>query len=179
MIRNTEATSLTSLKAFNQTHSLDVIWGIVLFGILLINGVGFAHVYGGSTISGGSTGWDLYNWITSNMLFEGTMRALFLLLFGIGMIILLYRLEKKFPGIEPVNIHFISLTCLLVFGFIHVYPLVWTGEILYDFAFIGFLVYSFKEMAPKTRIIGVVILFSLSSFWSYIEYTTYYDNTKN
>ena len=77
MIRNTEATSLTSLKAFNQIHSLDVIWGIVLFGILLIKGIGFARVYGNFTISGGSTGWDLYTWITSNALFEGTLRALF------------------------------------------------------------------------------------------------------
>jgi uncharacterized protein len=124
----------------------------VLFGILLmnINGMGLAHeAYDDPTVSGGATGWNLYTWITTNMFFEGTMRALFSLLFGVGMFILLDRLEKKGAGINAANIYFRRLTWLLVFGLIHCYLLLWAGEILYNYALMGFLVYSFRNMAPK------------------------------
>ena len=72
------------LKASDRIQSLDIMRGIVLLGILLmnINGMGLAGAYEDPTVSGGSTGWDLATWITTNMLFEGTMRALFSLLFG-------------------------------------------------------------------------------------------------
>lgn len=169
----TTPTSLTPLKASDRIHSLDVMRGIVLFGILLmnINGMGLARAYGDPTVSGGSTGWDLYTWIMTNMFFEGTMRALFSLLFGVGMFILLDRLEKKDAGIKAANIYFRRLTWLLVFGLIHGYLLLWTGEILFDYALMGFLVYSFRNMAPKKLIIGAALLFSIGAFWSYVDYT--------
>lgn len=95
-MENTQ-TVLAPLKNSDRIQSLDVMRGIVLFGILLmnINGTGLAGAYEDPTVSGGSSGWNLTTWITTNMLFEGTMRALFSLLFGVGMFILLDRLEKK------------------------------------------------------------------------------------
>lgn len=92
----TTQTSLTPLKALDRIQSLDVMRGIVLFGILLmnINGMALAHAYEDPTISGGAKGWDLYTWVTTNMLFEGTMRALFSLLFGAGMFIF-FRPSRK------------------------------------------------------------------------------------
>lgn len=169
----TTETSLTPLKASDRIHSLDIMRGIVLFGILLmnINGMGLANAYGDPTVSGGSTGWDLYTWITTNMLFEGTMRALFSLLFGVGMFILLDRLEKKGAGINAANIYFRRLMWLLVFGLIHGYLLLWTGEILYDYAIMGFLVYSFRNMTPKYLILAALFLFSIGVLWNYADYT--------
>ncbi len=168
----TTPTSLTPLKATDRIHALDIMRGIVLFGILLmnINGMGLAHAYEDPTISGGSTGWDLYTWITTNMLFEGTMRALFSLLFGVGMFILLDRLEKKGAGIEAANIYFRRLTWLLVFGLIHGYLLLWVGEILYSYALMGFLVYTFRNMAPKKLIFAAILLFAIGTLWNYADY---------
>jgi uncharacterized protein len=40
------------------------------------------------------------------MLFEGTMRALFSLLFGVGMFVLLDRLEKKGACLSAADIYF-------------------------------------------------------------------------
>jgi uncharacterized protein len=146
--------------------------GIVLFGILLmnINGMGLARAYGDPTVSGGASGWDLYTWITTNMFFEGTMRALFSLLFGVGMFILLDRLEKKGAGINAANIYFRRLTWMLVFGLIHGYLLLWTGEILYSYALMGFLVFSFRNMAPKKLILAAAFLFSAGALWTYSDY---------
>ena len=168
----TTQTSLTPLKASDRIHSLDIMRGIVLFGILImnINGMGLAHAYGDPTVSGGATGWDLYTWITANMFFEGTMRALFSLLFGVGMFILLDRLEKKGAGIEAANIYFRRLTWLLVFGIIHAYLLLWTGEILFSYAIQGFLVYTFRNLAPRKLIFGAILLFAIGALWNYSDY---------
>ena len=168
----TQPTSLTPLKASDRIHSIDIMRGIVLFGILLmnINGMALAHAYGDPTVSGGASGWNLYTWITTNMLFEGTMRALFSLLFGAGMFILLDRLEKRGTGLKAADIYFRRLMWLLLFGLIHSYLLLWTGEILFSYAVMGFLVYSFRNLAPK-KLIGIaLILIAAGTAWDYAEY---------
>lgn len=168
----TKPTSLTPIKASQRIHSLDIMRGIVLFGILLmnINGFGLAGAYANPTVSGGATGWNLYTWIGTTMFFEGTMRALFSLLFGVGMFILLSRLEEKGAGIKAANIYFRRLLWLLVFGLIHGYLLLWTGEILYDYALMGFLVFSFRSLKPKTLLISALALFAIGTTWNYFEY---------
>lgn len=164
--------SISALKLSDRIQSLDIMRGVVLLGILLmnINGMGLAGAYENPTVSGGATEWDLKTWVTTNMLFEGTMRALFSLLFGVGMFILLDRLEKKGAGINAANIYFRRLTWLLVFGLIHCYLLLWDGEILYNYALMGFLVYSFRNMAPKKLILISVFLFSIGALWNYSDY---------
>jgi uncharacterized protein len=146
--------------------------GIVLFGILLmnINGFGLAKAYEDPTVSGGSKGWDLITWITTNLLFEGTMRGLFSLLFGVGMYVLLDRLEKRGAGMEAANIYFRRLTWMLVFGLVHGYLLLWVGEILYNYALMGFLVFSFRNLAPKKLIAIALVLFSLGALWTYADH---------
>ena len=164
--------SFAPIKLTDRIQSLDIMRGIVLFGILLmnINGMGLANAYEDPTVSGGSTAWDLYTWIATNMFFEGTMRALFSLLFGVGMFVLLDRLEKKGAGIQAANIYFRRLTWMLVFGLIHCYLLLWIGEILYNYALMGFLVFSFRNMAPKKLILIAAFLFSAGALWNYRDY---------
>jgi uncharacterized protein len=168
----TTKTTYIPLQLSERIQSLDIMRGIVLFGILLmnINGFGLARAYDDPTVSGGSTGWDLITWITATLLFEGTMRALFSLLFGVGMFILLDRLNKKSAGIEGANIYFRRLTWLLIFGLIHSYLLLWSGEILYNYALMGFLVFSFRNLAPKKLIIIALLLFSTGALWTYSDY---------
>jgi len=165
-------THFTPLKLSERIHSLDIMRGIVLFGILLmnINGFGLEGAYGDPTVSGGATGWNLITWITTNMFFEGTMRALFSLLFGVGMFILLDRLEKKGAGIKGADIYFRRLIWLLIFGLIHGYLLLWTGEILYDYALMGFVIYSFRDFKPKNLLILASILFICGGVWYYADY---------
>ncbi len=168
------ATSLTPLKALDRIHSIDIMRGIVLFGILLmnINGMALAHAYEDPTASGGATSWDLYTWMTTNMVFEGTMRALFSLLFGAGMFILLNRLETRGAGLKAADIYFRRLMWLLLFGLVHSYLLLWTGEILFSYALMGFLVYSFRNLPPKTLISIALVLFSIGTIWNYAEYNS-------
>ena len=156
----------------SRIFSLDVLRGIALLGILLmnINGFGLAFAYNDPTILGGDTGLNLYTWMVSNLLFEGTMRGLFSLLFGVGMYIFLDRLVQKGAGIKAADIYFRRITWLLVFGLIHAYLLLWVGEILYNYALMGFLVYSFRQMAPKKLILAGIFLFCMGTLWNYHDY---------
>lgn len=160
------------IETGDRIAALDIMRGFILCGILLmnINGFGLANAYEDPTIAGGATGWNLTTWITTNMFFEGTMRGLFSLLFGVGMFILLDRMEKRNAGIKGADIYFRRLTWLLLFGIIHGYLLIWSGEILFNYALMGFLVYSFRRLNPKTLIIIAVVLFSIGALWSHLEY---------
>jgi uncharacterized protein len=170
-------TTLNPISTAERIESLDIMRGFVLCGILLMNitGFGLANAYSNPTVSGGATGWNLYAWITTNMFFEGTMRALFSMLFGVGTFIVLDRLEKKNAGIKAADIYFRRLAWMLVFGLIHGYLLLWVGEILYDYALMGFLLYSFRHLAPKTLVFSALLLFSIGTFWNYIDHI---DNKK-
>jgi len=164
--------SLTPLVASDRIHSLDVMRGIVLFGILLMNIVmfGLYGSYNDPTVAGGSTGFNLFSWAANNMLFEGTMRALFSLLFGVGMFVLLDRLEKKGACLSAADIYFRRLLWLLLFGLIHGYLLLWTGEILYDYALMGFIVFAFRNMAARKLVITALVLFSVGAVWNYADH---------
>ena len=161
--------SFTALKSSDRIQSLDIMRGIVLLGILLmnINGMGLAGGIGDQTIP---TGWNLTTWIATDLFFAGTMRALFSLLFGVGMFIFLDRLEEKKAGINAANIYFRRLLWLLVFGLIHGYLLLWTGDILYDYALMGFIVFSFRKLPPIKLTLVALLLFSIGALWSYSDY---------
>jgi hypothetical protein len=81
-------------------------------------------------VYGGATGPDLWSWIATSMLFEGTQRGLFSLLFGAGLVLMTRSLERSS---EPhAQDHFFRRNLwLIVFGVIHAYVLLWVGEILF------------------------------------------------
>ena len=169
--------AINSIKSTERITALDVMRGIVLLGILLmnINGFGLVNAYSNPTVSGGATGLNLYTWIGTNLFFEGTMRGLFSLLFGVGMYILLLRSQQRQAGIAGPDIYFRRLLWLLFFGLVHGYLLLWTGEILYDYALMGFFVYSFRNMAPKKLILIAGFLVCVGTFWNYMDHR---NNTK-
>jgi uncharacterized protein len=89
------ATNTNTLRPFNKAeriNSVDITRGIALFGILLMNiiGMGLYRAYYDPTNSGGATGWDLRVWWMNTMFFEGTMRGMFSMLFGAG-VVLVYQ----------------------------------------------------------------------------------------
>lgn len=168
----THNTQLGPVETGERIKALDIMRGFVLCGILLmnINGFGLANAYSDPTIAGGYEGYNLYTWVATSMFFEGTMRGLFSLLFGVGMFILLDRLDKRNAGIQGADIYFRRLSWLLLFGILHAYLLIWSGEILFNYALMGFLVYSFRRLSPKQLIITALVLFSIGATWNFMEY---------
>ncbi len=155
-----------------RINSMDIIRGIALLGISLMNitGFGLYNAYSDPTVTGGATGWNLNVWWINNMFFEGTMRGMFSMLFGAGIILFTNRSSENTLGISVTDLYFRRILWLFLFGMIHCYILLWHGEILYCYAITGMFAFSFRNWEPKNLIIGTVVLLSITMCLSIKDY---------
>src|SRR6187455_596558 len=124
--------TLTPTDKANRINAIDTIRGVSVCGILLMNiaGFGLYMSYDDITINGGSTGWNLNVWWINSVFFEGTMRGMFSVLFGAGILLFTGRSADSNSG-SIIDLYFRRLLWLMLFGVIHCYLLLWSGEILY------------------------------------------------
>ena len=142
--------------------ALDALRGFALLGILLMNIVAmgmYGSAYDDPTVTGGSTGPNLWVWTVMHVLAEGKMRCLFSLVFGASVILLTTRLEGR-P--DAADIYYRRTLWLLLFGIIHAY-LLWEGDILYPYALCALVLYPFRTLRAKTLIIVGSILLVLNA----------------
>ena len=156
-----------------RISSVDVLRGVALLGILLMNIVAFGlpYAYDNPTNSGGAEGPNLVVWITNNMFFEGTMRAIFSMLFGAGVILLTSRAEARGAQAEIADIYYRRTLWLILFGLVHAYFFLWMGEILFYYGVMGLLIYPFRKLKPRSlMIIGLLLLASVvpQSIFGYV-----------
>jgi uncharacterized protein len=142
--------------------ALDALRGFALLGILLMNIVAmgmYVSAYDDPTVTGGSTGPNLWVWTIMHVLAEGKMRCLFSLVFGASVILLTSRLENR-P--DAADIYYRRTLWLLLFGLVHAY-LLWGGDILYPYALCGLAIFPFRKLRAKTLIIVGSILLLLNA----------------
>lgn len=145
-----------------RVQSLDVLRGISLLGILMMNITAFGQInqaYSNPLIDGGATGYDLLAFQIINVGFEGTMRGIFSLLFGAGIVLLTERMENAGAGIMAAEVHFRRMLWMLLFGIVHWALLLWYGEILFNYAICGLLLFSFRKLRARSlAVIGGVLI---------------------
>ncbi|MBX3563961.1 MAG: DUF418 domain-containing protein [Sphingomonas sp.] len=159
-----------------RLQSLDVVRGVAVMGILLLNIVGFGMpetAYFNPRAYGGADGLDLAVYLFNFVLFDGKMRGLFSFLFGASMLLVIERAEAK--GESPARVHFSRMIWLLLFGLAHFY-LLWFGDILNGYALIGMVAYLCYRM-PPARQVGlalVLLLIALSLFVMMLPVTVHF-----
>lgn len=150
------------VKKSDRIGSLDILRGVAVFGILLMNISAFGLVwqaYGNPNAAGGADGINLLLFKIMNVGFEGTMRGLFSMLFGAGIFLMTERMENAGAGLTTAEIHFRRMTWLMIFGFIHWSLLLWTGEILFAYSLCGFVLFAFRKIAPGRQFaLGIAAL---------------------
>jgi uncharacterized protein len=158
------------VQSSERISSLDMVRGFALLGILLMNIVGFGlfAAYDNPTNSGGSTGIDLWVWITMHILAEGKMRCLFSMVFGAGVVLLTGRAEER--GGSSADVYYRRNLWLLLFGILHAY-LLWHGEVLYPYALCALALYPFRRVEAK-RLIAIagsmmIVMAAMSVFNGY------------
>ena len=139
---------------------LDSLRGIALLGILLMNipYMGLPEPsfdnptlnYEMGTIN--EKVWWFVNWIP-----EGTMRAIFSLLFGAGILLFVSRLEKRTEGVWPAEYFIRRQLWLLVFGLVNAFILLWPGDILFQYSIIGVVAFVFRRLAVKGLLIAAAV----------------------
>ena len=72
--------------------------------------------YFNPTKYGGAEGLNLALWATNNLFIEGTMRGLFSMLFGAGIVLMSGRSEARGGGIEVADIYYRRTLWLFTFG---------------------------------------------------------------
>jgi len=144
--------------------TLDVLRGVAVLGILLINVYGlafpdFAMRYQ-PFVFGSTLPIDRWTWAVEQVFVEGAMRALFSLLFGAGLVLLTQRLDAR-PGVRTAATHYRRTAWLIVFGLLHAYVLLWNGDVLYIYGMVGLALYPLRTLSPRWLIIAALLCFAV------------------
>lgn len=143
--------------------TLDALRGFAVMGILAMNVVAFAMPEM-ATVSprayGGETAGDIAAWALGFILFDGKMRGLFSILFGASMILIADRAEAA--GQDAGTIHYRRMIWLGLFGLAH-YFLIWWGDILFLYAVVGCIAFTFREWEPGRLIRWAAALFAIGA----------------
>ncbi len=141
--------------------SLDIVRGVAVLGILLLNILSFAMpdaAYFNPRGYGGWHGADLATWAVNFILFDGKMRGLFSFLFGASTLLVIKRADAT--GQSAAEVHYRRMAWLLVFGLLHLF-LVWHGDILAHYALVGMLAFAMRDM-PIARLVVLGVMLSLA-----------------
>ena len=133
--------------------SLDLIRGVAVLGILLMNAVSFK--FGGAPYfnlsAGGSETWlDWAVGIFGEVFIDQKFMGLFSLLFGAGMILFIDRAAER--GRRAVLLNLWRNGLLLLIGFLHV--LIWDGDVLMAYALSSVFLLALRKL-PNRALIGL------------------------
>ncbi|MBL7865833.1 MAG: DUF418 domain-containing protein [Cyclobacteriaceae bacterium] len=150
-------TAFNPVSQSSRIIALDVLRGVALLGILLMNIPGFSMAEY-STEAFKSNPNDLNFWVRGvvNTVFEGKMRALFSAIFGAG--IILFTINKERGGESATALFYRRMAWLVVFGLIHSHILLWAGEILYYYGVIGMIAFIFRKMKPVYLVMAIPLV---------------------
>lgn len=163
---NLSTAAIAPTPQAERIRILDILRGFALFGILLVNMMIFYRPF--QTVlfpPDPATPWydRAAEWLI-HFLAEGKFYSLFSLLFGLGLILLMERIEARGGRFVPLYLR--RLLILLGIGVIHAF-LIWVGDILIMYALIGFLLILFRKAKPRTLLIWTVVLLSIPVLFTF------------
>jgi len=144
---------ITSTIPTDRIVSIDVLRGVAVLGILIMNIQSFSMIqaaYINPTAYGDLTGINKWVWILSHLLANEKFMSIFSILFGAGVVIFTTRALEK--GRRAGPLHYRRNFWLLIFGMIHAY-LIWYGDILVAYSLCAFLVFVFRKLKPTKLVI--------------------------
>ena len=169
-----ETESAKPVAAGDRVKTIDIIRGVALCGILLMNIPGFGISWSAfdSIRRGPHNTADFYTDQVIAVFFEGTMRGLFSMLFGAGMILFTQNKTNR-PGQATVGeLYYRRLFWLTMFGVVNAYIFLWIGDILYFYGLCGMILYPFRKTAGKWLVVialGLMAIGALRNQWNYSE----------
>lgn len=159
--------NISATRNSERIQSLDFLRGIAILGILFINIESFVYPNPWSSWQYGYENTIDHNtrfWVY--FLTQGKFYTMFALLFGVGFVIFMERLQQKTQGLKAMDIYARRLLWLFIIGVIHAY-FIWDGDILHHYAICGLLLLPFRSMRSKNLMIIVLFLASILFIKSY------------
>ncbi|MFK4998180.1 DUF418 domain-containing protein [Bacillus sp. N9] len=111
--------TMEPIRSDQRIQSLDVLRGIALFGILLVNMISFhsPFSYYNPYEWFKTTDLTVYSWM--DIFVQGSFYPIFAMMFGYGMVIIQERAASKGVSFWKVSIR--RLIVLLIFGIVHAF----------------------------------------------------------
>jgi uncharacterized protein len=158
-VPGTRRLAVVPVHESERLTGLDVVRGVAVLGILVINVQLFAMPYAASSnpyAVGQPSASDLLVWSIAHVLADQKFITIFSLLFGAGVLLMTSRAAAG--GASPARLHYRRMAWLLVFGLGHAY-LLWHGDILVLYAVCGMALFAMRNRS--TRVLTVAGLVSL------------------
>ncbi|ARR51975.1 hypothetical protein HY78_00125 [Rhizorhabdus wittichii DC-6] len=147
--------------------SIDALRGFALCGILLINivdmGGPIAMDRPMAEPSLASPDWQL--WGFSQLFITGTMRGLFSMLFGVGLLLFLGDDDSA----DRPRLYMRRLILLFLFGIVDSTFLLWPGDILLIYALAGIVAMILHMLSPAQLVSAAAVILLLLSAWAGLE----------
>ena len=154
-----QPTRLSPIEPADRYQSLDLLRGIAVLGILIMNIQSFSMIeaaYMNPMAFGDLSGLNKWVWILSHIFADQKFMTIFSILFGAGIILITEKAAKK--GKSEASIHYRRIFWLFIIGLIHAY-LFWHGDILVAYTFCAVLAFLFRKLsANKLLVIGLILL---------------------
>jgi uncharacterized protein len=141
------------VTAAERIASLDVLRGVAILGILVMNIYAFAMpfpAYSNPLLMGGTEPMNIGTWFFTHILFDQKFLSIFAMLFGAGIILMSGRAAAR--GARYAGIYYRRQFWLVVLGALHAY-FIWYGDILFMYALVGMLAFLFRNRTPRTLVI--------------------------
>ena len=129
--------------------AIDVLRGVAVLGILIVNVQGFARVasaYMNPSSGRILEGTDLWTWAAVHTFADTKFITIFSLLFGVGIAMMAERMDRR--GVSGAGLHYRRQLWLLAIGLAHAY-MVWHGDILVTYALCGCLLYPLRNLGAR------------------------------
>jgi uncharacterized protein len=154
---------LSSVEETDRYMSLDVLRGVAVLGILVMNVQSFSMVlaaYFNPVALGPPSAADFAVWTATHLFADQKFITIFSMLFGAGVLLMARRVEAR--GGSAGVLHYRRMAALLLFGLLHTY-LLWHGDILVTYAICGALVYPARSLASRELLIAGAVMASVAS----------------
>lgn len=147
--------------AAERIEELDVLRGVALFGVFLMNMIGLCSAGIMSTqaqlLALPAAGLDSSVTEICFWLFGDKANSMFAFLFGLGFCLQMQRTEAR--GADFAHLYKRRLTVLLLFGVVHL-CFIWTWDVLHLYALAGFVLFALRGLDSRALLTGG-ILFTL------------------
>jgi uncharacterized protein len=152
------------VRAGDRIASIDTLRGVALLGILLLNIVAFGLVgsaFGNPIPDGALTGVNFWTYVSVDVLFEGSMRAIFAMLFGAGVILFTARGDSPAAATSVADLYYRRTILLILFGLLDAFLLLWTGDILYVYGIVGLFLFPLRNVRASRLLTTALVMLAL------------------
>lgn len=141
--------SFNPTNGLQRLESLDVIRGLAILGILVMNIQAFGlpeAAYSNPMAWGDFSGLNAWVWAIGHVLVDAKFMSMFAMLFGAGIGLFCDRLAQK--QMQVLSVHSRRMFWLALFGLLHAH-LVWWGDILFSYAVCGIVFYPARNLSIR------------------------------